>query len=902
MIKRIGIGIVVVAVVLGLMIGNASAWWNNSWSKRAAIHINNTGGGAQTYYPVMINITYDSDMQTDFDDIRVVNETSGETVPYWIENKSDGEWCKLWFNASYIPGSSWCNDTYYLYYENPSANSESSVSDTFIREIDGLNASWHFDEGEGTTAYDTSGNDNDGTLTNMDSATDWIDGKYGKALDFDGSNDYVNCGNDESLNITDAITVEAWVKPEVSDSTFRPVVSKYQSSENQRSWWLGHYSGNWRFYISNDGSNTKFVQTSLSLNTWQHIVALFNPSSESGNDTFIYLNNVLKDSINTSYSSLYSNDVNVYIGEYNIGNGYNFNGTIDEVRIYNRGLTTEEISDLYNYYGYTTENYPGKVLVRKRIDPEPTASLGNEEWTCGYTITTDTVLNQDLECTGDGIIIGASDIVLDCNGHKITGDLDEGDYGINNSGGYDNITIKNCNILNFSHAIHFENSDNSKIEDVTINGNRSFQVTSSYGIYMKDCTHTDIEDVHIHHVGYDCIRFTGSGNGYNWVKNSSFNNYYHNGIAFHMSYDNATNCTFTDGCNGIEFFGTSEHNKITNSTISGMSNSGIMIEKYSDNKPSYNIITFCVIKNCAYGVKLCGGEYNRIYNNLFNNSNNFYSSGTIYENYWNTTKQAGERIYSNGNEIGGNFWTNPTGTGYSDTCSDSNDDGFCDEPYNLTEDGLNIDYLPLCFIIPDLTTLPATNIKKSSVTFNGHSSFTGVVWFEWGLKSGGFMFKTDTIEIDAVGNFSKDIKSPMLYGNKEYKYRAVGIASGTEEVIRANTEEFTMASVPEYENKNFSKYYKELDMENLTAQGLTAGIINVWIDKLGGFFWVILIAIPFLLMFITESNITIPSVIALAAGGALLKYLPEDWRQVAYFLLVVGIAGIMFSIFKSKKR
>ena len=202
----------------------------------------------------------------------------------------------------------------------------------------------------------------------------------------------------------------------------------------------------------------------------------------------------------------------------------------------------------------------------------------------------------------------------------------------------------------------------------------------------------------------------------------------------------------------------------------------------------------------------------------------------------------------------------------------------------------------------NLTTLPATNIGKSSVTFNGYSNFTGVVWFEWGLKSGGFMFKTDTIEIDAAGNFSKDIKSPMLYGNKEYKYQAVGIASGTEEVIRANTEEFTMASVPEYENKNFSKYYKELDMENLTAQGLTAGIIGVWIDKLGGFFWVILIAIPFLLMFITESNITIPSVIALAAGGALLKYLPEDWRQVAYFLLVVGIAGIMFSIFKSKKR
>ena len=107
-------------------------WWNASWSRKRAIHINNTGNSnALTDYQVMINITYDSDMQNDFDDIRVVNETSGETVPYWIENKSDGNWCKIWFNASYIPASSWCNDTYYLYYGNPSASSNSDGEATF---------------------------------------------------------------------------------------------------------------------------------------------------------------------------------------------------------------------------------------------------------------------------------------------------------------------------------------------------------------------------------------------------------------------------------------------------------------------------------------------------------------------------------------------------------------------------------------------------------------------------------------------------------------------------------------------------------------------------------------------------------------------------------------------------
>jgi len=106
-------------------------WWNASWSRKRPIHIDNTGGSAQTYYQVPLNISYDSDMQPDFDDIRVVNETSGETVPYWIENKSDGNWCKIWFNASYIPANSWCNDTYYLYYGNPSASSASDGEATF---------------------------------------------------------------------------------------------------------------------------------------------------------------------------------------------------------------------------------------------------------------------------------------------------------------------------------------------------------------------------------------------------------------------------------------------------------------------------------------------------------------------------------------------------------------------------------------------------------------------------------------------------------------------------------------------------------------------------------------------------------------------------------------------------
>jgi len=79
------------------------------------------------------------------------------------------------------------------------------------------------------------------------------------------------------------------------------------------------------------------------------------------------------------------------------------------------------------------------------------------------------------------------------------------------------------------------------------------------------------------------------------------------------------------------------------------------------------------------------------------------------ENYFNTTKQLGTRIYSAGGYIGGNYWTNPTGNGYSDTCIDSNKDGFCDEPLNLSN-GTSVayDYLPLSdeYTTTTTTTLP----------------------------------------------------------------------------------------------------------------------------------------------------------------------------------------------------
>jgi hypothetical protein len=85
-----------------------------------------------------------------------------------------------------------------------------------------------------------------------------------------------------------------------------------------------------------------------------------------------------------------------------------------------------------------------------------------------------------------------------------------------------------------------------------------------------------------------------------------------------------------------------------------------------------------------------------IYNNIFNNTNNVYFQNTPTTNYyyWNVTKQSGKNIWNSSlGYIGGNFWTNSSSNGYSDTCVDSNFDGFCDNPYQI--DVNNTDYLPI---------------------------------------------------------------------------------------------------------------------------------------------------------------------------------------------------------------
>lgn len=218
----------------------------------------------------------------------------------------------------------------------------------------GLVGYWKFDEGATNKADDSSGNGNRGTLTSMaDPATavsGWTNvGKLGRALNFDGSNDYVSLSQTSAFALSSKpFSVVFWVQPRsVVSSGASPlrIISWYDGSKNIQ---MAQYAGSLneqRFYLYNfaAGANPNVGSVgNYPINVWHHVVGTFD-----GNATYhIYVDGVLADGDTTGGLAAYTGDsTTIYIGQR--GDGRYFNGALDDLRIYNRALSATEIQVLY---------------------------------------------------------------------------------------------------------------------------------------------------------------------------------------------------------------------------------------------------------------------------------------------------------------------------------------------------------------------------------------------------------------------------------------------------------------------------------------------------------------------------------------------------------------------------
>jgi len=204
----------------------------------------------------------------------------------------------------------------------------------------GLIGHWKFDEGSGTTAYDSSGNDYNATL--MGDPT-WTDGMISGALLFDGNDDYLDCGNPVGLEPTQTITVSAWVKTQ-SASKYDTIISKpgprrgasyvFRILDRNAPYFSVAVTNGWAYQApSNEKSINDGVWHNLTGTYDMETIRFYFDGVEIGNGKAMSLEIDYTDSINLVIGASSTTHLN-----------WNWPGKLDDIRIYNRALDEDEVA------------------------------------------------------------------------------------------------------------------------------------------------------------------------------------------------------------------------------------------------------------------------------------------------------------------------------------------------------------------------------------------------------------------------------------------------------------------------------------------------------------------------------------------------------------------------------
>ena len=354
------------------------------------------------------------------------------------------------------------------------------------------------------------------------------------------------------------------------------------------------------------------------------------------------------------------------------------------------------------------------------------------------TLTTD--LTESIEIDSDGI-------TLNGNGHTITGSSTGNGIYLSGRNG---ATIKNTNVREFLDGIYLDSSSNNTLSgNIASNNNR-------IGIRLYNSNNNTLSGNNVNsNFNYGILLESGSNNNTLSANNVSKNGFDVNsndniGIYITMSDSNTLSGNNVNSTSnyGIVLGSRSNNNILSANNVSNNDFIGIVLESndntllsgnnvsnngrgiflefsnnnmlsgnnVNSNNEDYGIWLYdssnnTLSANNVWNNKLSGilissliiqSSNNLVYNNIFNNTNNVQSLPSHLNNFytWNITEQSSTNIIG-GPNLGGNFWANPSGTGFSQTCKDANGDGICDSPYGLDTD--NVDYLPLSDVIGRIT-------------------------------------------------------------------------------------------------------------------------------------------------------------------------------------------------------
>ena len=228
---------------------------------------------------------------------------------------------------------------YYWRVDTVSAEGRVTPGEVWSFSTGRLVALWKFDDRSGNIAADSSGNAHNGTLLGD---TSWVDGIAGAALAFDGDGDYVDIGKDQSFDITNQITISAWIKVGAFDREWQTIVAK-----GDRAWRLQRNASDRTLEFACSGLVVPgtdwgqiFGSTDVNDGHWHHVAGVYDQEK-----LYLYIDGNL-DASAEAPGTMRVNDEPVYIGENSQMPNRFWNGLIDDVRIYSYALNAEEISEI----------------------------------------------------------------------------------------------------------------------------------------------------------------------------------------------------------------------------------------------------------------------------------------------------------------------------------------------------------------------------------------------------------------------------------------------------------------------------------------------------------------------------------------------------------------------------
>jgi hypothetical protein len=204
---------------------------------------------------------------------------------------------------------------------------------------------WKLDENSGTNVLDSTINANHGTLYNASNA--WASGIMSNAVSLDGTNDYVQFQDSASLN-PNLVSVSLWIKPTLAYTNGSAVFFSKKQPTGAAGYVLSYEQGSLSFLVCSTGAKTVSKPYALTNGVWHHVVGTY-----SGDTHSLYVDGVLQVSTNYTlgqssfgYIDPATTAPRIAASTDSIPTNY-FAGVIDDARIYDRGLASNEVHAVY---------------------------------------------------------------------------------------------------------------------------------------------------------------------------------------------------------------------------------------------------------------------------------------------------------------------------------------------------------------------------------------------------------------------------------------------------------------------------------------------------------------------------------------------------------------------------